>query len=54
MTSHSQYNHHGVKPTGLDEVWGDLQTGMDHVYQHQGMTKQRYISLYTYPYLQLI
>lgn len=46
--SHAQYNHHGVKPTGLDEVWGDLQRGMEHVYQHQGMSKQRYIGLYTY------
>jgi len=49
MSSH--YTPHGVRQTGLDEVWDDLHQGMRHVYQHQGMSKQRYIGLYTYPFL---
>jgi len=49
--SHSRSQHpHGLKSTGLDEIWTDLQRGMDHVYQHQGMPKQRYMELYTYPF----
>lgn len=49
--SHSQYNHHGVKPTGIEEVWGDLRQGMDDVYQHQGMSRPKYIALYSYPFI---
>lgn len=53
MMSHSQYNHQGVKPTALEEVWEDLHQGMQHVYQHQAMSRQKYISLYTYPFIQM-
>ena len=27
----------------LDQIWGDLKEGIDHVFQRQGMSKTRYL-----------
>jgi len=39
-----------TRQTELDEIWGDLKRGIEHVYSCQSMSKQRYLQLYTLVY----
>ncbi len=35
------------KTINMDEVWEDLKTGIDRIYQQQKMSRPRYMELYT-------
>ena len=48
-TSHGRAS----KTTNLENIWQDLNKGIDQIYKNEGMQKRRYMELYTYPFHEL-
>lgn len=44
----SSGNTTGLKQIDLDQIWGELHRGIEHVYDIQKMSKPWYIQLYTH------
>ena len=50
MSRHLGQGSHQTRQTELDEIWGDLRRGIEHVYSCRSMSKRRYVQLYTLVY----
>lgn len=51
MPANNQVASSGLKTVDLDQIWGELRSGIEQVYDsQQGITMKRYMQLYTFVY----
>lgn len=44
----SSYGNGGLKPIDLDQIWGELNTGIEFVYNFQKISRTQYMQLYSH------